>query len=257
MPKYGYLVVEGPHDLEFAYRLLSPFGFKRIQWEKDLDQFLDPLVPRKFPQDDGDLQKRIPVPLFLQSDSHAIAIHSAGGDSRLTEVVQENAVYLDHSQITGVGILLDSDNAIPVLDRFNSIKSAMQQLGISMPSQPGVVQPGVPRYGAYVLPDNTVQGTLEELLLETAAITYPKLLASATQHIDNAILGTDLIIDDKKGFNKPAGRKKAIIGAMASVLRPGKSVQVSIQDNRWFRENALHVPRVKAVQEFLKDLFDL
>ncbi|HVC94499.1 MAG TPA: hypothetical protein VND64_12450 [Pirellulales bacterium] len=23
MPKYGYLVVEGPHDVEFSYRLLS------------------------------------------------------------------------------------------------------------------------------------------------------------------------------------------------------------------------------------------
>jgi hypothetical protein len=26
MPKYGYLVVEGPHDIELVYRLLSPFG---------------------------------------------------------------------------------------------------------------------------------------------------------------------------------------------------------------------------------------
>ncbi len=257
MPKYGYLVVEGPHDVEFAYRLLSPFGFKRIQWEKDLDEFLDPLVPRKFPQDDGDLQKRIPVPLFLQSDSHAIAIHRAGGDSRLTEVVQENAVYLDHAKITGVGILLDSDQVMPALDRFNGIKSAMQQLGISMPNQPGVVQPGNPKYGAYVLPDNTFQGTLEELLLETAARVYPDLLTSATQHIDNAVLGNDLTADDKKDFNKPSGRKKAIVGAMASLLRPGKSVQVSIQDNRWFRANALNVPRVKAVQEFLKELFEL
>ncbi len=257
MPKYGYLVVEGPHDVEFAYRLLSPFGFKRVQWEKDLDEFLDPLVPRKFPLDDGDLQKRIPVPLFLQSDSHAIAIHSAGGDSRLTEVVQENAVYLDHNQITGVGILLDSDHAVPALERFNGIKLTMQQLGVTLPNAPGFVQAGNPKYGVFVLPDNTVQGTLEELLLETASQVYPNLLASATQHIDNAYLENDLTGDDKKDVNKPAGRKKAIVGAMASLLRPGKSVQVSIQDNRWFRANALNIPRVKAVQDFLKDLFEL
>jgi hypothetical protein len=34
MPKYGYLVVEGPHDIELVYRLLSPFGFERVQFEE-------------------------------------------------------------------------------------------------------------------------------------------------------------------------------------------------------------------------------
>ena len=257
MPKYGYLVVEGPHDVEFTYRLLSPFGFRRIQWEKDLDNFLDPLVPRRFPQEDGDLQKRIPVPLFLQSDSHAIAIHAAGGDSRLTEVVQENAVYLDHRQITGVGILLDSDQEMPAADRFANIKASMQRIGISLANEPGVIKDGNPKYGVYVLPDNTVQGTLEELLLETAAQVYPNLLASAQKHINDAYMGNDLTRDDKRDVDKPAGKKKAVIGAMASLLRPGKSVQVSIQDNRWFRSNALNIPKVKAIQDFLKALFEL
>ncbi len=39
MPKYGYLVVEGPHDIEFVYRLLRPFGLNRIRFEADLDPF--------------------------------------------------------------------------------------------------------------------------------------------------------------------------------------------------------------------------
>ena len=46
MPKYGYLVVEGPHDVEFVYRLLSPFGMSRVRLEKDLDPFFSPLIPR-------------------------------------------------------------------------------------------------------------------------------------------------------------------------------------------------------------------
>ena len=33
MRKYGYLIVEGPHDVEFVYRLLSPFGLERVQYE--------------------------------------------------------------------------------------------------------------------------------------------------------------------------------------------------------------------------------
>src|SRR4051794_33484788 len=102
MPKYGYLVVEGPHDVEFVYRLLSPYGLKRIQFETVLDVFFHPLIPRTFPPD-GDLQKRVPVPLFLHSTTHVVAIHSAVGDSRLVETLEENAVLLDPASFTGIG----------------------------------------------------------------------------------------------------------------------------------------------------------
>ena len=116
MPKYGYLVVEGPHDVEFVYRLLSPFGLKRVQWDKDLDSYMQPLVPRTFPHG-GDLQKRVPVPLFLQSPTHAIAIHSAIGDTRLVETVEESAKLInfnsDFKLMTGVGIILDTDWPAP------------------------------------------------------------------------------------------------------------------------------------------------
>jgi hypothetical protein len=51
---------------------------------------------------------------------------------------------------------------------------------------------------------------------------------------------------------KPAGRKKAIVGAVANVLRPGKSVQVSLQDNRWLRDpRALALPQVARFQAFV------
>ena len=59
MPKYGYLVVEGPQDVEFVYRLLSPLGMRRIRLEADVDPFLSPLIPHDYPPK-GDLQKRMP-----------------------------------------------------------------------------------------------------------------------------------------------------------------------------------------------------
>ena len=81
MPKYGFLVVEGPHDVELAYRLLAPCGLKRIRSESEVDNFFRPLIPREYPPE-GDLQKRMGTPLFLASASHAVAIFSARGDSR-------------------------------------------------------------------------------------------------------------------------------------------------------------------------------
>ena len=110
MPKYGYVVVEGPHDVELVYRLLRPQGLKRVQDFDQLDRYFVPLVPRSFPPA-GDLQKRVPVPLFLQSVTHAVAVHGAAGDTRLIQTIEENAKLLDPGSLTGVGVVLDSDSA--------------------------------------------------------------------------------------------------------------------------------------------------
>jgi len=256
MPKYGYLVVEGPHDLEFAYRLLRPFGLIRVRMKDDLDPFWEDLVPTDFPPD-GDLQKRVPVPLFLQNNSHSVAIHSAIGDTRLVQSVEESAALIEVGDVTGIGLILDSDRQLPAADRYGTIKAGLRDKGLTLPENAGDVAVGPPRLGAYVLPDNHSPGTLEDLLIECAHRVYPNLLTSATTHIDNVPGDAALEADDLGDFKKPAGRNKAIVGSIASVLRPGKAVQVSIQDNRWLRGDNLNVARVKAVQDFLVDLMEL
>ncbi len=256
MPKYGYLVVEGPHDVEFVYRLLSPFGLKRVQWEKDLDSNMLPLVPRTFPHG-GDLQKQVPVPLFLQSQSHAIAVHSAVGDSRLVATVQENSTFIDFTQMTGVGVILDTDREIQAADRYAAIKREMHAKGFALPDLPGDVTAGPPRFGAFVLPDNTSVGSLEDLLIECAQAAYPNVLTSARSHVEAARNDATLEHGDGEDLTKTPVHNKAIVGAIASVLRPGKAIQTSIQDNKWFRDGNLNIVRVKAVQDFLVNLLEL
>lgn len=255
MRKFGYLVVEGPHDVEFTYRLLSPFGLERVQLEETLDGFFAPLIPRKYPPD-GDLQKRMPIPLFLQSETHAIAIHSAIGDSRLVATVEENASLLNLAAVTGIGVLLDSDKAIPAAERYADIKKSLAEKGFTLDDQPGAVSQDSPKLGAFVLPDNAATGTLEDLLIDSAQQVYPGLLESAITHVD-AVENFGLLASELKEFKKPAGKNKALIGTMASILRPGKAIQVSIQDNRWLRNDALILPRIKAVRDFLQILFEL
>ncbi|MFM2056801.1 MAG: hypothetical protein RLY71_1186 [Pseudomonadota bacterium] len=257
MRKYGYLVVEGPHDVEFCYRLLSAAGLKRIQHLKDLDPSLDSLVPRSFPHG-GDLLKRVPVPLFLQNEQCAIAIHSAVGDSRLVATLQETVEVLGADIFTGLGVMLDSDSDKAATERYDTLRQAvMQELGLSMPDQAGTVSVGPPRLGAFVLPDNLNKGTLEDLLLESAALQYPALLPVAADYVNTA-WNTGLIPNDHQDdIRKPAGRNKAVMGAMASLFKPGKAVQTSIQDNAWLRGQALEIKRIKAVQVFLAQLFEL
>jgi len=47
------------------------------------------------------------------------------------------------------------------------------------------------------------------------------------------------------------------VGCIANVLRPGKSVQVSIQDNRWVTAETLTLPSMAPLDQFLQDLFSL
>ncbi|MGP0067126.1 MAG: DUF3226 domain-containing protein [Isosphaeraceae bacterium] len=256
MPKYGVLVVEGPHDVELVYRLLSPFGMERVRLESKLDPFLNPLIPRKYPPD-GDLQKRPPMPLFLQSQSHAVAIRSAEGDSRLIESVERTAASIDFNSLTGVGVILDSDSKSPT-NRYGAIRDGLRANNFPFPDDAGSLSTTAPRFGAFVLPDNQAQGTLEDILLECGGLVYAGLLATATTHVDAASQDQSLLGEESKDLGTPTSkRKKAIIGSIASILRPGKTVQVSIQDNRWLKDAALAIPRVQAVQDFLVNLFEM
>jgi hypothetical protein len=256
MPKYGLLVVEGPHDVEFVYRLLSPSGLARVQLDDHVDPFLKPLIPRIYPPD-GDLLKRVSVPLFLQSATHAVAILSAIGDTRLVQTLEENAAVLDVAKLTGIGIILDSDSEKTARERYNAIRDRLLAVGYVLPDAGGSVRPEPPRVGAFVLPDNLAQGTLEDILLDCAQHTYPTLLATAMMHVEAASVDVNLAEDDLRELRKPAGRNKATIGSVASILRPGRAIQVSLQDNRWLRDTALDLPRVHAVRAFLGDCLEL
>lgn len=256
MPKYGYVVVEGPHDVELVARLLSPCGLKRVTKESQLDSFFGKLVPHSYPPD-GDLLKRVPVPLFLQSETHAVAVHSAVGDTRLIQTIGENAALLDPARLTAVGVLLDSDSEVGPLARYSAVRDALRANGYPMPDVANHVSEGPLRLGAYVLPDNSADGTLEDLLLDCAEHVYPTLLASANTHVNSASTDRALEEHDLEELRKPAGRKKAIIGSIASILRPGKAIQVSLQDNRWLRDTALELPRVRMVQAFLLNLLEI
>lgn len=254
MPKYGYIVVEGPHDVEFVYGLLRPFGLKRVQWKNDLDKIMSRLVPIKFPPD-GDLLKRVPVPLFLISDSHVIAVRSAIGDTRLVDTLQEGVDRIE--LFTGVGVILDTDREIPATNRYAAIKKGLLAKGFVLPDSPGDITAGSPRIGAFVLPDNSSDGNLEDLLIECAEAVYPHVLASARSHVAAAMQDATLEKGDGEDLTKTPIRNKAIAGTVANVLRPGKAIQASIQDNKWLRGDNLKIGRIKAVQDFLVKLFEL
>jgi hypothetical protein len=255
MRKLGYLVVEGPHDVEFAYRLMrSRVEVQRVRGFNALDEALKVLVPRSFPHAD-DLEKRVPVPLFLQNEHMAIAIHAAGGDSRVPGCLAGTLDVIPAESFFAVGVLLDTDSAKTPDERHGALLRSLEPLSLTLHRRPGAVHEGPPRAGAFVLPDNLVQGTLEDLLLESAELAYPQQLAAAKGFVHG--IAPQCTGAEFADLMKPAGQKKAVIGSLVSLLRPGKAMQVSIQDNQWLKGQALQLASIKRVADFLDELFGL
>ncbi|WP_309892764.1 DUF3226 domain-containing protein [Archangium sp.] len=255
--RYIYLVTEGPHDVELIGRLLKPHGFRRVQQFEKLEPFWRPLVPRDFPHQ-GDLLRRVPVPVFFMAGDCSVAVHVADGVSKLASRVEATLAILPlEPALDAVGILLDSDDEKDLVSRHSGLRSRLQG-SLTLPDRPGRVSSSVPRTGVYILPDNVSPGTLEDLLLECASQTYPSLLQAADVLVrtaeDNA---PELLPEDLEELRKPAGRKKATLASIAAILKPGKTIQTSIQDNRWLDGPTLELARIAALRRFLHELMAL
>jgi hypothetical protein len=256
------LLVEGPHDLEFCARLLKPMGFHRIQQYEALRErhpFWLPLVPERWPHR-GDLLARHPVPVFFTNpNGQSVAIINAVGLSKLATRLGIDLAIMT-TQPDAIGIVLDADDAGAPQDRHAELVKTIsarpepEAAQLKLPEKPGLVSDGPPRCGVFIMPDNESSGTLEDLLLEAGAQAYPSLRDAATDYVQGIDHVQGLNADDLDEFCKPAGRKKATIAAMASILKPGKAIQVSIQDNRWLDAAAMQLPRIKDANRFIQKL---
>jgi hypothetical protein len=259
MPNYGYLVVEGPHDIEFIYRVLKPLGFAKVEQFDELDDFMKLLVPREYPHK-GNLLKRVPSPTFLRNPLIDIAILSATGDSNLVKALDETRELINlrsqFDKFSSIGIILDSDLEKTAAERYFALRKLMQDMKFDLPDSPAAFTNGRPKFGAFVIPDNQNPGNLEDLLLECAQQTYPDLIATAVAHVE-AAKSCKSLKKDGENLSKASQYNKAVVGSIANVLRPGKSVQVSIHDNKWLAPQNLSLDRIKAFQDFLVRLFEL
>jgi hypothetical protein len=257
--RYAYLVVEGPQDVEVVARLLKPHGFARIQQVDALDGYWRPLVPLTFPHK-GELNRPVPVPVFFASEAVelSVAVQSAGSDSQIVPRVEETLAVLIPASLDALGAILDADSKKPPQERFKAVQASLAKLGLAFPEQPGLVSIAAQRRGIFVLPDNQTAGTLEDLLLECADVHYAGLLREARAFVariqpDDAAFTRE----DMRELRKPAGIQKATVASVVSVLKPGRNLQVSLQDNRWLEGAALDLPRVARVQQFLRELLSL
>ncbi|WP_204102800.1 MULTISPECIES: DUF3226 domain-containing protein [Spirulina sp. CCY15215] len=267
MKKYFYFVAEGQHDIAFLVKLLmESFELEIIQYFSDLDSFWEHLIPRTFPPKDGDFVKRIPIPQFLQNENLSIALHSANGIEQITNTLEESlAVIDDLSLLFGIALILDADQKEKPSERFDRLiqeLSAKPELSKKLDFvdfkalKLGEVEKNDKKFGVFIIPNNKDSGTLEEILIECAKMNYTDLHRLAESYIASVDL-TSLGKKDRKEFKKPAGKNKAIVSSISSVLKPGKAIQVSIKDNCWIDSQTLKLENIALIREFIAKILGI
>ena len=249
MTRKVLLVVEGQHDEAFAAKLLVfRHKFTRVAKFDELDHYWYPTIPRNYPHR-GELGKRVPSPSFYKNDDVSIAVLPAGGDSELSSFAVDTLNLLSEPP-SAVGFVLDADRKTSPKQRFDSLRKELEERGLFVGDALGVVAAGPPAAGIYVVPDNDSLGTLEDILLACGQLVYGQLIDAARVYL-NSVDRDSLEKKDLVELSKSSGVNKAVVAAATAILKPGKTIQASLLDNRWISAETVGVESVRLFEGFL------
>ncbi len=265
MNAFTYIVTEGVHDVAFLGRLLTlAHGAQRINRLQDLDEALQGWLGNafKWPTFTGkhhDIARMaVPAPAFYRlATGGVVALRNAQGITEIGKILSVDSEAFVRAEIRprAIGIVLDSDDEAED-QRFGKMKQTLDGLGLHLPTALATVSDGDPRVGIFALPEQGVAGTLEDILLTLGEEAYPELAAAAREYAARwrQKAEAEPEVADWKELRKPAGGKKATIGAMTALLKPGKSTQVSLEDNRWVSEQTKALACLQPCLAFLDAL---
>lgn len=212
----------------------------------------------------GDSERRGPKAIpshhirFL-ADSHALVwLSHAGGVNNLAKHadVVLGALGKAPTRLDALGFVIDSDAhlASKCLDsRGAELKQILAVHGFPVPTSwtPGRVD-GLPPVGVFVMPNCRDPGTLEDLLVACGSYVYPSLHGAAHSLVSSReSLTREFDERDRQEISKPAGPQKATLAVMGAFLKPGRTIQTTLEDHRWVSEATLLLPELQPLVGFL------
>lgn len=264
MPLFA-IVVEGSHDASFLGQLLKARDFIGLNKLSQVPAEWRPLFPKQFPHDGENLDRIMRFPELFVRDDVTVGITTAGSDSKLVSTLRSVLDAIGSDQITGVALFIDIDDH-DASERFQSVCKRLTALNeaaaaegqpgypIAVPTAAATMVAGLPAVGVYLFPDNASQGCLEDLLLECAHANHPHVAAASVQLVDNLDASCPADQPDLKKLRSGMGMKKAAVGAIANVLKPGASVAASLAQTKWLSEGARTLALVQRTDAFLGEL---
>ena len=266
--KHCYLLVEGPLDVFFIGRILEELGLSAVRTADQLPPRWRPFLDNVLARRDSEIRAagKPPIPFWqmfkpacLINETHKVLVEAVGGNrTKFANALQAANALIDGglASLNAVGFLPDADR-----DPNASLSSAQRALasaGLSFPDKNQEVSMGKTNSGIFLIPGGDDHGGLEEILIACAEAVYPSLSDSARQFVGSVNLESDSYTDeDRKDLMTPQGPVKAIVGSIASVLKPGSTIQVSVLRDRWVSKTTIAIPRVAALVTFLKSLCEM
>ena len=258
MVEYAFIGVEGNHDQAFIGKILKLFlqlqDFREPKAGGGLIEHLDPfwskLIP-SYPTKKGELYKRLPMPSILYNEELSVAIYDGGGKSlskNLNLLLENDSI--DKDKLSSFIIIADADNK-PINSVVKHYHQCFQNYFPNFPNQAGKINHGkLTSTGIYVLPNNTSQGTLDQLLCQCGEVTYSEFMGRGKVYLNN------FTEDERKQLKwKQFSYEKALIATIVSVLKPGMTNTVSISQNNWISEQTKEeVNDLKQLVEFLANV---
>jgi hypothetical protein len=237
-----YFLVEGVHDVAFVGKLLSVcFSARHVETMEELDDATRIWMSSfKWPIPKGGKtpirRLTVPAPAFFRLPAgNLVGLRNAQGITDLGKTLSLDLEAFTRTSIAldAVGIMLDSDDE-PQANRYTKMKAQLEAQKLAAPDSLAVVSASSPRVGVFALPEAHSSGTLEDILLALGDVAYPELTAAARAYATSwhATIANDTN-HEWKDLKKPAGVKKATIGAVTAVLKPGRPTAATIEDNRW------------------------
>jgi len=264
MPLFS-IVVEGSHDASFLGQLLKKRGFKGLNKLSQVPAEWRVLFPRQFPLDGENLDRIMRFPEIFVNDDVSIGLTTAGSDSRLVSTLRLVLDAIGSDQLAGVALFIDIDDN-DADERFKSVCKRLTAMNdaaategqpgypIVIPAAAATMTAGPPAVGVYMFPDNASQGCLEDLLLECAHANHPHLAAASVTLVQDVDTVCPAGQADLKAMRSGMGRKKAAVGTIANLLRPGVSVAASLAQTKWLADQALNLAMVQQADDFLGEL---
>jgi hypothetical protein len=244
--------VEGPHDQAFIAKVLKKlFGFKECQIKSELDSLWLKFIPT-YPTQKGKLYQRLDMPSVLFKDHLSIAVY-AGEGSNLSQNLNDKLSDIDYlSSLKGFAIVVDSDDKTPISkaqDYCNKLKALFPDFP-STTASTGVVIDGEPKLGIFVLPDNVSAGVLDTILCKCGDVAYSDFMRRAKTYISQ-------FNDLETGWSK-FDREKAVVAAVASILKPGGTNTATLSNNNWVSQDTYdQIDEIQAFCTFLEKLLDI
>jgi len=154
-----------------------------------------------------------------------------------------------------VAVILDADGATPSL-RLAEFAALVAEHGYPRPSAlDEVTHAAGLRAGVFAFPGGGQPGTVEDVLLPLASVRFPALEPhSATYVAEWQANGDAQTADDFSELRAPSGPKKARLSAAAALLKPGKSLNASIEDQGWIPADPRSNEALKPLMGFLDQL---